>query len=703
MKPIYHMLLTLGFLSLTACSMEYGFEEKNEPTGRTIEFTLSNLPTVAGTRAAEDLVANEGVINKLDVFFFDTSGNCLFYPDAMQLNMTGTSVTITIPETTYVGTLQGKQCTVFLMANSPLERSAMTGKTLEQLKNIDIENTGTRLFNTATSPADFLMTGQVDGVNIASNTLTQGLGHILLKRTAAKVVVNITNASVPNSVYIATNVRAHMYNYLDLGKVGYDLKYDATAGSEDYKNGEQTMTRNGTSFTMDVGNAFYTYPNDWNDDPDKETHITLEIDWRNQDDNNDVRTYYYRIPFSAIRASQGAGDHNKKIRSNFVYEFMVQVSDFGGVDPEHAVDIAANFDILDWSTGEVAVELLEYHYLFVYNPDMRTYNTTYEWEYRSSLPADITVKRGRCRVYTPESGTGTLPSGRDVDYPLTDIEISHRNAGERTFFSVEDGWIPNNYVPLIIEVELKNNAANMTAHATLSILPGEYVVASTSLGDDKGNYPRAGSYAHPIDNTGNNQYGSNNGYTTETDINFFQVNTTSLPDREIRIGNTMQKIMIGDPTMPSVGPTGTWTHLNGYEYIETDPNKNHIVSPSFVVASRRGATTSDFGYNNSWERCRRYRESQYPAGTWRVPTFAELAMLGDMQNDDQSAVKNLFISASSTGNGWWTALSAYSIRADQYRYSTGTTGVYQPTGAAVRCVRDTWKVYDQDDYAPYYP
>jgi hypothetical protein len=84
-----------------------------------------------------------------------------------------------------------------------------------------------------------------------------------------------------------------------------------------------------------------------------------------------------------------------------------------------------------------------------------------------------------------------------------------------------------------------------------------------------------------------------------------------------------------------------------------------------------------------------------------MPTFAELAMLGDMQNDNNSAIKNLFV-PSGTTSGWWTAQNQYSIKAQDYTYENenGVDGTANHS-AAVRCVRDTWKDYPQDHYGVY--
>jgi hypothetical protein len=306
------------------------------------------------------------------------------------------------------------------------------------------------------------------------------------------------------------------------------------------------------------------------------------------------------------------------------------------------------------------------------------------------------------------NASGTVPNGIVIEYDVDDFTIVRRTVGDRTFFGIEGAEIPVNYVPLIIEISL-TNSANLETMATLTILPGEYVTATLSE-NTGGGYPVAGAYSHPTGTTGNGSYGSNstdgNGATGQTNFNFYEINITAVPDFEILVGNVRRKIMIGDPTIESESPftaANTPAEWQGAEYRRTAPDKHHIVSPSFIIASQRGITSTGSNWTTGQERCRRYRESQYPAGTWRAPTFAELAMLAVMQNDPNSAIKSLF----NAGTGYWfTGLEAYRIQVGNYGYDdpgVGRTGTAVANGgsAAIRCVRDTWKVYPQDSYGDY--
>ena len=740
MKRLGYILFSLGILSLGSCTSEY-YENTGMPKeGKTIVFTLADL-SEQHTRATVEDTENERAIDKLDLFFYNSAGTtCIYKPT--ELNVTANRVTVSIPVAQYLS-MVGQSFRFFVLANYYGTPESLNGKSIAQLKQLVVENTGARMFNGAAAPSCFVMSGESNSAVEIDNTPSQHLDDITLKRTAAKIVVDMLNATIYDEydpqtnlgigapTYTAVGARVHLNNYLDVAWLNSATPYSGTLGGAAGYGAYKTVTDKTltpvmsgnvvTGFSMD-GNAFYSYPNDWNTDIKKQTYLILEVDWKAVE-SGEEKTYYYRIPFSYIVPNQDAGDHTNKIRSNYIYEFKVNVSELGGLDPTMAVDLAANFDIIDWNTGQVDVSLLQFHYLFVVNPNMTIHNQdSYEWEYVSSLPlatGDITITAAYCHVYTDTSG-GTTNTPREINYMqapnLRVPGLTRRTADDRTYFRVT-GWVPKNYVPLYIELTIKNDA-NIAVNVRLEILPGEYVTAGFSnggIGNSDG-FPIAGAWNHPIDNPATassgfpsitGPYGNNvpNGQSVTNpegdNYNFYQINTSTLPNRQIKVGNEVKRIMLGDPTKASEKPTSNWTHIDGYEYIETDPDKNHIVSPSFIIASRRGAT-SQISWTNGRERCRRYREGQYPAGTWRMPTFAELAMLGDMQNDDLSAIKNLFVPASPTENpGWWTALSEYRIQVDKYSYNTTGTAVASGNNAAVRCVRDTWKEYSQDYYGVY--
>lgn len=96
------------------------------------------------------------------------------------------------------------------------------------------------------------------------------------------------------------------------------------------------------SFSIDTQNPIYTYATNWANAPDRETFLLIAIDWRKQE-GGEVRTYYYRIPFSYIRATGDVEANKEQIRRNYVYQFAVNVSRLGGLDPADAVDLSCQF------------------------------------------------------------------------------------------------------------------------------------------------------------------------------------------------------------------------------------------------------------------------------------------------------------------------------------------------------------------------
>jgi hypothetical protein len=678
--------LAAAFSLSVSCLSDAGRGPETEPVQpRTIVFSLAG--TSSATRAADDIVGNEGVIERLDVFFFDAAGVQMFYPEPRQLVRDGVRVTITIPEVTYNALTSETSCTIYLVANTLLSREQMAGKTLAELTATVTGNAATRLFNPPNAhPADFLMTGSVAASIDPDGT---DLGSVSLRRAAAKVLVDISSATTPGGL-VPVRARARLSNYVDKTRLGDETLPDGLTDDDFAISGWQTLTPTGgtgNTFEMDVENALYSYHNDWTDPHhNRETYITLQIDWALDDQGSGVRSYYYRIPFSYIRADNAtaAAFHRDRIRRNYVYHFMVNVTDLGGVDPEDAVDLEAGFDVIDWTERQVEVSILTYHYLFVYNSNMQVHDRPgYEWEYRSSLPLQWKVESVTCTEFTPEGPTNDVVyAPGDPQWPIIEL----REEGGRTFLGVLS-MVPLNYVPLEIRLRVWNDA-ELYNSVSLTIFPPKYVTSSFSDGGtNQTRYPRAGAYGSSAGNENNGRWGNNNpnGESANDNFNFYRITTTALDNRQILIGNTLQTILLGDPT-----ETVTHPFPDVSTYQRTDPDANHVVSPEFVIASRRGITTS-MAWDVARDRCTRYREAQYPAGTWRVPTFAELAMLGDMQNDPRSAIKGLFVPVATGSNpGWWTALDAYRIQVHLYTYAAGA-GVETDGSGSVRCVHDTWR------------
>jgi len=123
---------------------------------------------------------------------------------------------------------------------------------------------------------------------------------------------------------------------------------------------------------------------------------------------------------------------------------------------------------------------------------------------------------------------------------------------------------------------------------------------------------------------------------------------------------------------------------------------NELVSPRFVVASRYGTVSGgSYNYDKAVKRCEVYEEHytdergvyhSYEAGTWRLPTLAELEFMYTIQNSDQ-VVNYLY----NTGGQYWSARKYwcyyFGAKGTGYRYETTNS---TNSNRFVRCVHDLY-------------
>ena len=701
---IYIFTIHLLLFTIYSCSKDGNrIEIGNEAT---LSLTLDNGSE--STKGAGDPLDNEKLIDKLDIFIYNNSGTqCLYYPEQTQLvinNQTSPiSVSIKVPQQIMQTLLQSQNCRIYIIANCNLDRSQLLGLTIDNLKKLSQTNSQGYLFNTNTAPKNFLMESNDLIVPQFIDQLNQNLGKFTLKRAASKIVLDILSANVIGYTPGTTKIR--ITNYLDKSIIS-SSQAQYTPISSDFKTSSRLMVPSNNaqrSYSMELSNPIYTYYNDWSSistsNPNfKETYIVIEMDWTHLA-TLETKTYYYKIPI-AYKDAQGS-IINKLVR-NYIYQYKINISAIGGISPDEALNINANFDIIDWNTRNVEASILSYHYLFVYDPFIKLQNAnTYTWEYKSSLPINYTITKVYSNYYTSDGVINTKTyTQADSQYPI--ITINPVSADNKTTFTIKS-MVPINYVPLYIELKI-NNGANLSKNVTLTIFPKQYVTAefsngttsSTSVASKDVNGVtnwRAGSYTTPTGST--MDVGSNNadGASGQTNFNFFTISTKSLD-----ISDELAGYRIGDPTVAiehpgnqSGGETTAWrASVSPYYQTVTTVDGNKIISPEFVIATQRGITSTDKTWILGQKRCNTYREGKYPAGTWRMPTLAELKIIRKMQLDNNSAIKNLF--QSSATSGWWSAQQYWDVVVGQTVESSAIRSQTATYAAhSVRCVHDVWR------------
>ena len=105
----------------------------------------------------------------------------------------------------------------------------------------------------------------------------------------------------------------------------------------------------------------------------------------------------------------------------------------------------------------------------------------------------------------------------------------------------------------------------------------------------------------------------------------------------------------------------------------------YMVAPKFRVASSYSVTHNTNSKDLAEKRCASYQEDGYPAGRWRLPTYAEAAFMVKLSNEQK--IPPLF----NAGTPYWCAHGAF-IPASDGTVTLNSTGSAQ----SVRCVYDEW-------------
>ena len=140
-------------------------------------------------------------------------------------------------------------------------------------------------------------------------------------------------------------------------------------------------------------------------------------------------------------------------------------------------------------------------------------------------------------------------------------------------------------------------------------------------------------------------------------------------------------------TAPSVD--GTERKLQYYYPTSSAPGAFQVIAPKFRIVSFHGNGHQYHNYEGAIMRCASYQEDGYPAGRWRLPTFAEIQFIVKLQ--EANVICPIFFGSSKyftpttqvtyNANG-----SSYSASESSFTSSPSTDG----GSGSVRCVYDEW-------------
>ncbi|MDB9152387.1 fimbrial protein [Parabacteroides distasonis] len=298
----------------------------------------------------------------------------------------------------------------------------------------------------------------------------------------------------------------------------------------------------------------------------------------------------------------------------------------------------------------VDVVIADLKYLFVRETKVVMANITeYKIEFASSSnitidqPAYATYEKYELKGNVITKGTGYYDN-KDKQYPSIIGDL-----GKSGYIKITSK-LPENYFPKQFVFGVHNVEGLKVLGIAVDQYPPQYLTGVVSGGTNTPDSP-----------------------TGSTNPNLFTV-TTIAPGT----------LVIGDPYDKGAGLT------------KNDMLSNELVSPRFVVASRYGTVSSgSYNYDKAVERCKVYEEHytdergvyhSYEAGTWRLPTLAELEFMYTIQNSDQ-VVNYLY----NTGGQYWSARKYwcyyFGAKGTGYRYETTNS---TNSNRFVRCVHDLY-------------
>lgn len=555
----------------------------------------------------------------------------------------------------------------------------------------------------------FLMAGASAITKSASNVE----GTIYLTRAAAKIELTITgfNGLPEGGVedgegnHWLPDFITHIIDDQEVISIGAFVKLQnavansyvgAPMAAESYEYDETTAADGfyGYSTKADDGSysqliPFYSYSSNWSDTGGaNRASLLLVVPWKRVEDG-EVQNCYYEIPI-------GARDNNL-IERNKHYKVGVNVGTLGSFSPSEKVTITpAYITVVDWSTGQIDVNIAEAKYLVVDQTEIEIFNQTdCAISYASSHPVTATIdsivfnsyKLANTRKIKITSTTKTItPSATNLSiadvYADYDLSYGTTVTGAQSITTLPKGnatfgfthAIPTYYTPRTIYVTVQHtDDESFSEQVKIIQYPPIYFIGEKATGRVYVNaqYTTTGNSIEVTDDNGNDIGSVRNPSTVVSsdteenqNENNYDIFVTVLPSN-----STYQ---IGDPRET------TGTTLSGIneltKYRKTRSDAVNVIAPAFKIASSRGKTTT-VRFANATKRCASYQENGFPAGRWRVPTPAEIEFIVSRSADGD--IPSLF------DGEYWAANG-------QYFYSNDKK-LHNSTGSNyVRCVYDVW-------------
>lgn len=687
---------------------------------------LSNHALTTRAAGANDDAHNEDAITSVQLFFYtsnSTSANAVYAltPTIATGTKQSTTLSITIPagDMPTIFPNSATECYIYAVANYATDLTA--GK-----PSVDTIKATAIAADFSGQQSSFVMDGDLVKITKNGSTLTAEKS-VELTRAAAKIelTVNVKDLTIDGTTWTANTAGMTVSFYEGVNKGLIDDGSDATGATVDHDGDyfdveDRAFTAVGgstTQFTQSV--PFYSYTTRWAEGADDEVYLKLSIPWKVSTDGADsFQTYYYLIPVNL--------DGKSLVRNSF-YKITLNVQALGGQSEPTVVE--PSYVVLDWSTGEVNVNLSRPKYLVV---DQHHYvvnnETSLEIPFHSSddcviSVASCTQTNLNTNVTSTITRSDNATSVTNKSYALsinneTGIITLVHGLNNDLYDSTNDANGIFDFTPYEYELTIQHNGnASFSETITITQYPAMYATAdpnsdSTNGGDNNGDNGFVWVNGYQGEYIESNWW--NEGYSQSNFDNAMGSTDSSLKAVSMYVFTVSSlagtDYVLGDPrtttpdnldeynfTWASGNVLGTNnTRVGPLYYLPTDANladgenspTYNMIAPKFRVCSVYGAISTNGArryYENMKGRCASYQEDGYPAGRWRLPTAAEFELINTL------SMKGLLPALYATTMDYWCAHGYGRYNTDRNEVViTPNDDDYGSNRVSVRCVYDDW-------------
>ena len=457
--------------------------------------------------------------------------------------------------------------------------------------------------------------------------------------------------------------------------------------------------------TVDHIVPLYTYSSRWSDGANNEAYIMLSVPWKVLGDTSETLTYYnYFVPINM---------NDLKLVRNKHYRINLRVGVLG--DLEELTESEFSYEVLDWVGENIEVKLQKPTYLvvdtnYVVMKNIETFSVGYQssdevaYEVRSTTISafkkqnNIIVSGCVHTKYTVSAENGNVTFEHELDNTRSDNDTDYDFLVQTT----------------VVRIYHKNNPS-IYEDITFVQYPAMYVTVNAGYeGNNRWNYINVNGHSWENWTTSSGagtgcptvKVGKNNekvywvgiGGKSSAIHNMYQITVTAFD-------STTPDYLIADPRAAAKNITlfEGYTHkynnttdtspdypvqpdqlnveeIKGYRGTLVE-NAENLVAPEFIIASHCSSCANADNYmyaeDSGYYRCASYQEAGYPAGRWRLPTVAELEVIGKLCAQDK--LPQIFVD----GVAYLSASGSFNNQGGSF---TPTTKQAQ----SVRCVYDTW-------------